>query len=315
MVSLLLSNNLYILQEKKNILVSGSHRSGTTWTGKILATDNSVDYIDEPFNLNHNKIIDTPLVYWYEYVSENDSPERIKAFESYLDRNLKFRLKNYINDLQKAKSIKQAAKFSYIYYKKISKPRKLIKDPIALMSAEWLVKRYNLDVLLLVRHPAAFVASLKVKDWKFDYFNFANQPLLVSEKLQKYKSQIDFFVENPNQDIVKQGILLWNIIYDVVLDYQHKYPNWYVVTHEKLSNNPIQEYEKIFKHFNLEFSEKVKKSILLSSEIDSSNNSKLKRDSKSNITSWKARLSAQEIELIKEGTKEISEKYYTNEDW
>ncbi len=218
-------------------------------------------------------------------------------------------------DIKKSKTLRQFAKFNYIYLKKIAKPRKLIKDPIALMSAGWLAKKYDLDVLLLVRHPAAFVASLKVKDWKFDYFNFANQPLLIKEKLQKFETQINYFVENPNQDIIKQGILLWNIIYDVVHEYQKKYPNWYVITHEKLSSNPLMEYEKIFKHFNLDFSDKVKSNILNSSDGESGKDSKLKRDSKSNITSWKNRLSAQEIDLIKEGTKEISDLFYTQADW
>ena len=48
---------------------------------------------------------------------------------------------------------------------------------------------------------------------------------------------------------------------------------------------------------------------------ESGKDSKLKRDSKSNITSWKNRLSAQEIDLIKEGTKEISDLFYTQADW
>jgi hypothetical protein len=254
-------------------------------------------------------------VHWYEYVSENDSKERIKQFEKYLDKNLKFNFINYLTDIKKSKTLRQFAKFNYIYLKKIAKPRKLIKDPIALMSADWLAKKYDLDVLLLVRHPAAFVASLKVKNWKFDYFNFANQPFLIKEKLQKFETEINYFVENPNQDIIKQGILLWNIIYDVVYKYQNKYPNWYVITHEKLSSNPLMEYEKIFKHFNLDFSDKVKTNILNSSEGEGGKDSKLKRDSKSNITSWKNRLSAHEINLIKEGTKEISDLYYTQADW
>ena len=232
-----------------------------------------------------------------------------------MDKNLKFSFKNYFKDLKKSKTLRQFAKFNYIYLKKIAKPRKLIKDPIALMSAGWLAQKYDLEVILLVRHPAAFVASLKVKDWKFDYFNFANQPLLMKEKLKKYEGEINYFVQNPNQNIIQQGILLWNIIYDVVLDYKTKFPNWYIITHEKLSSNPIIEYGKIFNHFNLDFSDKVKNNILNSSENESGKDSKLKRDSKSNITSWKNRLSPQEIELIREGTKSISDFFYSAADW
>ena len=34
--------------DTKPILVTGSHRSGSTWVGKMLATSPSVNYIHEP---------------------------------------------------------------------------------------------------------------------------------------------------------------------------------------------------------------------------------------------------------------------------
>ena len=300
------------MTNKKNILVSGSHRSGTTWTGKIMASSSDVEYIDEPFNLNHNKIIQTPLKYWYEYVCEKDPNERITAFRDYMDKNMRFKWNNYLSDIKKSKSLRQFAKFNYIYYNKLTDKQKLIKDPIALMSAEWLAKEYDLDVLLLVRHPAAFVASLKVKDWKFDFYNFFEQKYLMQDKLSPFKDAIKNFVDYPDKNIIDQGILLWNIIYKIIADYQTKHPHWLIVTHEKLSLNPIEEYKSIFDKFGLDFTSKVEKNILNSSE---SGESKLKRDSKSNIHSWKNRLSPSEIEKIKIGTAEISQIFYSEEDW
>jgi hypothetical protein len=35
-----------------NILISGSHRSGSTWTGKVISQSNSVRYVHEPFNID-----------------------------------------------------------------------------------------------------------------------------------------------------------------------------------------------------------------------------------------------------------------------
>ena len=35
---------------RRPILVTGSHRSGTTWVGKTIALSPSVTYIGEPFN-------------------------------------------------------------------------------------------------------------------------------------------------------------------------------------------------------------------------------------------------------------------------
>ena len=38
------------MSKAKPILVTGSHRCGSTWIGKVIATSPSVDYIHEPFN-------------------------------------------------------------------------------------------------------------------------------------------------------------------------------------------------------------------------------------------------------------------------
>ena len=35
------------------ILVTGAHRSGTTWVGKMLSTEDGVAYISEPLNVLH----------------------------------------------------------------------------------------------------------------------------------------------------------------------------------------------------------------------------------------------------------------------
>ena len=49
--------------------------------------------------------------------------------------------------------------------------RPLLKDPIAIMSCEWLAETFNMDVIVVIRHPAAFVASLKVAGWEFAFVN------------------------------------------------------------------------------------------------------------------------------------------------
>ena len=41
----------------------------------------------------------------------------------------------------------------------------------------------------------------------------------------------------------------------------------------------------------------------------------IKVDSAKNIFTWKKRLSTDEIKRIKEGTKEISEKFYSEDEW
>ena len=54
---------------KNPILLTGSHRSGSTWTGKMLAFSNEIAYIHEPFNLNHNPgIFKARFENWFPYI-------------------------------------------------------------------------------------------------------------------------------------------------------------------------------------------------------------------------------------------------------
>ena len=42
----------------------------------------------------------------------------------------------------------------------------LLKDPIALLSAPWLARRFGYRPLVVVRHPAGFVSSLVRVGWR-----------------------------------------------------------------------------------------------------------------------------------------------------
>jgi len=191
--------------------------------------------------------------------------------------------------------------------------RTLIKDPIAIMSAEWLYNSMNCDVVISIRHPAAFIASLKVKKWEFDFNNYLNQDALMKRYLVYYYDEIREYSNN-KKNIIEQGILLWNTIYATIHQYKEKYQNeWYFVRHEDLSNDPLIEFKNMFDYLNLEFHESVKDEIINSSTAK--NESDLKRNSKENIFNWKNRLSEHEITLIKEKTKPTWTKFYTEKDW
>lgn len=66
----------------------------------------------------------------------------------------------------------------------------------------------------------------------------------MDNKLHEFESAIRLYA-NQKQDIINQGILLWNIIYTVVLDYMSKYADrWLFVKHEELSGAPLKEFEQ-----------------------------------------------------------------------
>lgn len=296
------------MADKRPIIVTGAHRSGTTWVGKMIALADNVRYIHEPFNIDEPRI--HPLNHWFEYVSFSDSEERQKVIYDFINEILDFNLKGVSKDIKTINGPRDVLRFTKDSWERTYK-RPLLKDPIAVMSTDWIAEKFNADVIALIRHPAAFVASLKVKNWAHVFDNFVNQPGLM-EALKPYKDQIITY-QNSEQDIIDQGILLWNLIYYRIHTFQQKYKNWIFVKHEDLSLEPILEFKKIYDKLGLKFTSKVEMGLIKSTSSKKAGH--LTRDSKKNITTWKKRLNDEEIKRIKKETSDIAGFYYSDNEW
>lgn len=136
---------------KKPILVTGSHRSGTTWVGKMISLSRQVGYISGPFNIGlapgYNML---NLDYWFNYINcNNDNEEKLKnELNNILSFNYQFfqemhRLNNFRDFLRTCRELSRSL------IKKIYNRRPLMKDPIAIMSVEWLYKTKLLIWILL----------------------------------------------------------------------------------------------------------------------------------------------------------------------
>ena len=110
----------------------------------------------------------------------------------------------------------------------------LLKDPIAVFSAEWLNTTFGTEPVLLVRHPAAFAASVKRLDLRHPFGHFLAQPLLMRDWLEPYAEQLETFARR-EQDIVDQAILLWNVIHHALAEYRTRHPDWILLRLEDLS--------------------------------------------------------------------------------
>ncbi|MHA7865478.1 sulfotransferase [Flagellimonas marinaquae] len=294
----------------KNILVTGSHRSGSTWVGQVLAKASGTRYIHEPFNLKISRE-ESPVQFWFESFS-CQTEERQKEAAHYIESFYDCWHVDNIKRLRQLGSVKEGCGYALDFVKKMTR-RTIIKDPIAVLSADWLYENFQMDIVVLIRHPAAFVASLKVKGWSHDFTHFLQQPNLLEGPLQAYKSDIETFAV-VNKSIIDQGILLWNIIYGMVCTYQQTYGRqWCFFKHESLSRNPIVEFKKLFSYVDLKFDAKVKQYILETTQAEET--SHLERNSLENMYSWKERLTLDEIAKIKKGTAQIWKKFYEESDW
>ena len=298
------------------ILVTGSHRSGSTWVGQMIAASDDVHYIHEPFN----DFYFSPGIYHikfdtvFKYISAENEENYLSPIKKTID--LKYDLLSSINSDKITVSNCSKKIGIFLEYRKIhsEKKRVLIKDPIAIFSAEWLTQRFDMQTIVLIRHPAAFVSSLKIKNWGFNFNNLLDQNLLIRDHLFDFRDEIEEFA-NSEKSIIDQACLLWRMIYYVVNKYQYFYKNWLFIKHEDISLEPLSNFQLIFDYLNLALTPRIKTIIRQHSHADDNTKTELIRDSKSNIHTWKTRLTQEEIDYIKNEVKDISQEFYTEEDW
>lgn len=299
-------------KDYRGILITGTHRSGSTWIGKMISLAKKVGYIHEPFNPK-SSIAEGHFDFWYTYIDSSSEARYKKVFDNLI--GLKYPYSEFGLDSVNVKNIGRYLRdFLSITKLRAFNQIPLIKDPIALLSAEWLYKNYHLKVVVIVRHPAAFVASLKHADWHFPFEHLTQQESFLELLPPKIVDDLRYYSQF-RQSIIDQGILLWNTMHYMILRYQEKYQNeWLFVTHEEISREAHLGFAKIFNYLDIEYDELLAKEISDYSDNRGSDN-KVSRNSIKNIKSWKDRLSESEISIIRKRTDEISSKFYEDKDW
>jgi hypothetical protein len=306
------------MSELTPILVTGTHRSGTTWVGKMLAADAMTAYISEPLNVLHRPgVYRVKVDHWYPYVCEDNGNEYLPAFQELLEFD--YHLWDEIRSLRSRKDFLRMGRDFLIFYNGLMRgQRALLKDPFAVFSMPWFAKHLNCKVVITVRHPAAFASSLKRLNWPFDFQNLLDQPLLMRDHLELYRDEMQSMKPD---DIIGQAALLWKMIYYSVHATCERNPDFIVVRHEDLSRDPVPGYRDLYKLLDLAFTSRVEKTILNSSnsenpvELSRKKIHGFKLDSRANIDIWKKRLSVEEVDRIHKMTEEISALYYSEAEW
>ncbi len=314
------------MRNDKPILLTGSHRSGTTWAANMLAVSPDLAFIMEPFNDANNRlgIFNARFGHFFPYVTDENEHLYLSAAE----RTISFRYDLGVG-LRAAGSVRQYARvvkdvFQSSFNRMLGK-RPFVKDPNALFLVEWLARRFDMDVVVLIRHPAAFISSLRILNWGFPFSSLLDQPLLIRDYLSSYEDEIVAYTEKEH-DVLDQGILIWKILHHVIAEYQKKYEDWICVRHEDLSADTESEFQKIFEKLGLAFSDEVCRHLQKytasgnkadSTSVDVALNSResITRDSKKNIWNWKKRLTIEEIAHIRKGVEPLSSIFYSDSDW
>jgi hypothetical protein len=311
------------MKNNSPILITGSHRSGTTWVSKIVAGSSDIRFLNEPF-FNLAKKDAVPKNWFLHITSKNESEyyEKIRdllSFSSYFQKQILASIKGSKNILKHPRSTLIHA---LEHFRNIGGVRPLVKEPIGVFSAEWLASKFNMDVIIMIRHPLAFAGSLKDLDWQFNFRHFLEQPLLMEDYLYPFGKQIKEYVESKH-DIIDVASLLWKSIYHTVAQYKKCHKDWLFVRHEDISRNPVFWFKNIFEKCKLKYTPEIEAIIKKSSDKDNpsmlkrgdKNRFSTNRNSEKNVHSWKNRLTPEEIDRVMLNVQEISRSFYDDTEW
>lgn len=286
----------------------------------MIATSPSppVAYLWEPFSVLHRPgICDVRFEWWFPYVCrQNES--------TYLDPiadMLAFRYKTTA-ELRLVRSPKDGGRLvrdwrDFRRYRRQG-ARPLLKDPIAVFSAEWLCDRFDMDAIVLIRHPAAFANSITSRRLRHPFGDFLAQPLLMHDLLGPFEEQIRRFAEE-EQPLLDQAILLWRIIHHVILMYRDRRPGWMFLRLEDVARDPLAQFERIFSRLGQVFDEKaamvIEEHSSSSNPTESADPADHRRDSGKSIATWRTRLTDDEILRVRSEVEPISKEFYSDADW
>jgi hypothetical protein len=328
------------LPERRPLLVTGMARSGTSWVGKMLEVGGQFVYVNEPMNPRHPPgrspgILRADITQDYLYITDDNGPAYLEAFRDTVA--FRYHAVAEVRRNHRPFDLAKMAKYWTAFtLGRLRGRRAMLNDPYATLAARWLAQELGSQVVVVVRQPAAMLASFR----KLGYRNLAfrdllDQPLLMRDWLEPLRAEMETVEEG---DLVGQVALLWRILHRVTAAYRSTLPGFVVVRHEDLSVDPIGAYERLHDALALPFTDEVRAAVAEGSGLtpakatgnsDKTHVWRLSRrgflsrtayrpmDSRASLGSWCSAVTPEEIARIRWLTEDVAPLYYTSEelDW
>lgn len=161
--------------EAPPVLITGLPRCGSSWVGQWLSKAEDVRYRYESLNPHWVPALEGTLGHFRYLRPDEEGPMSIR---NAVDRAF-----------QGGQSAKQYARALYRGYLSSALRRRgrlVLKDPTACLLAAWLQRRQGCKVIVLVRHPCGFAASIRALDWPIRLERLLKQSELVEDHLEPF---------------------------------------------------------------------------------------------------------------------------------
>ncbi len=310
----------------RSVLVTGGNRTGTSWTGKMLGLSGETFLVWEPFN-HQNPIPrmfpSNPLERHFHRLLPGQKKPMGRFMRSMVILGLvrSCRRDGRLGGVWLDPFRITAALWRYMTGRIIP----LFKDPIALMSAEWVQREFDSAVVVMIRHPAAYVNSIRRLGWRTPLEDFLLQDSLMSDLPEDLQRQIRIRAgERPEpmegEFDLQDAALCWKVFHTVIADYREHHPDWIFVRHEDLCSDYMNSFRNLYGRVGLSWNDGVAE--MIEAHCGSSNPviqgesiHVFRQDSESLAGAWKNSMSPNDIQRIKDITSPVWEYFYDDDSW
>ncbi|PTS75705.1 hypothetical protein DBR17_15625, partial [Sphingomonas sp. HMWF008] len=233
----------------RRIAVCGTHRSGTTLLGDLLSADPRTAQLFEPFSpLSGIACVDR----WYASADRPGSPWRQVIDDYIAGQNTKWRTRRGETP-NLARWFKGTPMLREYVAARVRRPHRIVvKCPYLTLSAQYLIERHDFRVLFTVRHPGAFLASLRRVQWDAAVWldDLVEQGSCSREERAMATTQ------------AAQAGLLWRIVNRHALETQRLFPDSAVLlSHEDFCADPHGEMARVTQGLGIDYSLKMQKAV------------------------------------------------------
>lgn len=286
----------------KPIFLLGPPRTGTSWVGKVFSSAPGTRYLREPITQGPKEIIRD--AYKFRYLKSDDTDVELDTIWTHM-LSIKGLLRN--RHLL-ANSRTRFSRFPLV------PARLIVKEVSSIFSLEWLARRYDPNIVVTIRHPCGFVASVSrlssighpaiELDW-----------LLNQNKLMKeYFSDLSSWIQSLT-DPLERWTAAYAMCLKVLADQAAKHDDWIVVKHETLCESPEHEFQSLFERLGLRYTDEVDRFLMETSRTDDDQIYSLNRDTRVESHKWKHKYTVEQIGSIRGVYDRFDLPWYGDDSW
>ena len=278
-----------------HILLVGSHRSGTSWSGKILEA-HGLKGVFEPFNPFRVAELNGYAKHPYHSHYLLSDQENDDYLEAYAARVMAGEAHTSWTMSRNRSAFRDEKRF-------------IIKDIYIHTMLEWFLQRHPCQTALILRHPAGVLESMKKVERHFEpnpahcFDSAVVRKWLTTDEIRSLQDELD-------HTYAKRAIIRWFLDNSVALrivkerttsrlwDGSEEQPTAYWFTYEDLCRDPEGEAKKLYEAVGLEFNDSAQKFLTKSTSRDTTSPFAVTREPMKHIHAWKGTIPQESLELI-----------------